>query len=82
MPISDQYEANQGGFAFLDGLRHEERIYGIKAHYQPLRDVFFDAKAQFHTLTDEAEMLHRITTNDLSFSFRLLWGCGELVRGA
>ena len=55
MPISDQYSANQGGFAFLDGLRHEERIYGVKAHYQPLRDVFFDAKAQFHTLTDEAE---------------------------
>ncbi len=53
MPLSDQYVANQGGFGFLDGQIHEERIFGVKAHYQPLRDVFFDAKAQLHTLTDE-----------------------------
>jgi hypothetical protein len=52
MPISDQYLADQGGFGFLD-----EKIFGVKAHYQPLRDVFFDAKAQFHTLTDETNPL-------------------------
>ena len=53
MPLSDQYVANQGGFGFLDGQIHEEKIFGVKAHYQPLRDVFFDAKAQLHTLTDQ-----------------------------
>jgi hypothetical protein len=55
MPISDQYSADQGEFSFLQGKRHEEKIYGIKAHYQPLRDLFFDAKAQLHTLTDESD---------------------------
>ena len=53
MPLSDQYASNQGGFGFLNRNLHEERFFGLKAHYQPLRDVFFDVKAQYHTLTDE-----------------------------
>jgi hypothetical protein len=54
MPIQDQYTGNQAGFSFLDGPLHIERTFGIKAHYQPLRDVFVEGKAQVHTLTDGA----------------------------
>jgi hypothetical protein len=54
MPIQDQYTGNQEGFSFLDGTLHLERTFGIKVHYQPLRDVFIDGKAQVHTLIDDA----------------------------
>ncbi|HVN48357.1 MAG TPA: capsule assembly Wzi family protein [Bacteroidota bacterium] len=54
MPLGDQYAVDQGGFSFLDGSRHIERMIGIKAHYQPLRDLFIDGKAQFHSITDDA----------------------------
>jgi hypothetical protein len=61
MPIQDQYTGNQEGFSFLDGTLHIERTFGIKAHYQPLRDVFIDGKAQIHTLTDDAYPTQNLT---------------------
>ena len=60
MPLADQYAADQKGFSFLDGEHHIERILGIKAHYQPLRDVFLDGKAQFHTIADDANPAQNI----------------------
>jgi hypothetical protein len=54
MPIQSQYAGDQSGFSFLDGSRHMERTFGMKAHYQPLRDVFLDGTVQLHTLTDDA----------------------------
>jgi hypothetical protein len=73
MPISDQYTGNQRGFSFLDGTLHIERTFGIKAHYQPLRDVFIDCKVQFHTLSDDAYPDQNFTSR---FEFRLGAGIG------
>ena len=55
LSILDQYTGNVGDFKFLDGQMHEERMYGLKAHYQPIRDVFFDASIQIHSLKDASD---------------------------
>ena len=71
MPINYQYAGNQGGFSFLSGTTHIERTFGVKAHFQPLRDVFLDGKAQFHTLTDSA-----IPAQNLNQQFEFTIGAG------
>lgn len=37
---------------FLYDLQHEERSYGLSGRFQPVRDLFLDAKVRTRTLTD------------------------------
>jgi hypothetical protein len=55
MSIDNQYTGNTGGFKFLDGQLHEEHMIGLRVHYQPFRDLFFDVKTQIHSLTDATD---------------------------
>jgi hypothetical protein len=55
IPLYDQYSSNQGGYSFLDGKQHIERMIGAKINYQPLRDIFINFTAQFHSLKDETD---------------------------
>lgn len=48
-----QYTADGGRLPFLYPPLHEERSYGIAGRYQPVRDVFLDARVWFHSLEDE-----------------------------
>ncbi|RPI03203.1 MAG: hypothetical protein EHM64_12675 [Ignavibacteriae bacterium] len=67
MPLNDQYAGDQGGFSFLDGMLHVERMFGVNVLYQPLRDVYIHGNAQIHSLTDEASPAQNIS-NQFEFN--------------
>jgi hypothetical protein len=55
MPIADEYANDQGRVSFMFGPLHIERSFGFTAVYEPLRDLFFNAKARLSRIQDEID---------------------------
>ncbi len=51
--LSDQYSVDGGKLPFLFDLQREERSVGFFAQYQPLRDIFINARIKMKTINDK-----------------------------
>ncbi len=51
--ISNEYKPDGGDLPFLYGPLHVERTFGIGGTFEPVRDVFLDARLWYRSLEDE-----------------------------